>query len=60
MIVDPNEFLNPFRTKLVQKLNTLANTTGNDHEEIIKRLLAKPFKIPIEGYTGDFLKLYKN
>lgn len=52
MVVDPNEFLNPFRTKLVGKLNNLATTSGNEHEEIIKRLLAKPFKVPIEGYTG--------
>ncbi|KAI1722644.1 type III restriction enzyme, res subunit family protein [Ditylenchus destructor] len=49
---DPREYQSPYLTMYVEKFSSLANASKNEHEEIIKRLLAKPFKIPIKGYTG--------
>lgn len=54
---DPHEYYSPYRIKFIAKLAPLSITTGNEHEEMIKKLLAKPFKIPIEGYTGKIAKI---
>ncbi|KAH7697242.1 RAD54 DNA repair protein [Aphelenchoides avenae] len=34
------------------KLEAVFSSDQNEHEAIIQRLLAKKFKVPIEGYTG--------
>uniref|UniRef100_A0A914VVU3 DNA repair and recombination protein RAD54-like n=1 Tax=Plectus sambesii TaxID=2011161 RepID=A0A914VVU3_9BILA len=56
---DRAEFVSPFRKMLLDKQEEVDRPTASygeqadAHEEFIKKLLSRPFKVPIEGYTGN-------
>ncbi|XP_041791523.1 DNA repair and recombination protein RAD54-like isoform X1 [Chelmon rostratus] len=45
--------ISPFRKPLKQLINPPACMDGNKHEEFIRSILSKPFKIPIPNYAGS-------
>ncbi|XP_076582871.1 DNA repair and recombination protein RAD54-like [Chaetodon auriga] len=45
--------ISPFRKPLKHLNNRPACVDGNKHEEFIRSILSKPFKIPIPNYTGS-------
>nr|XP_020476561.1 DNA repair and recombination protein RAD54-like [Monopterus albus] len=45
--------ISPFRKPLTQLSNWPACMDGDKHEEFIRKILSKPFKIPIPNYTGS-------
>jgi DNA repair and recombination RAD54-like protein len=50
----PSQFLSPFRKPLTT-LSPVSNgdATLNSHEALIRKVLSKPFKVPIPNYTGS-------
>lgn len=64
---DASKFISPFRKPLVNTTNSIAPTTANtttgassaststlsEHDQFLKSLIHKQFKIPIPNYTGS-------
>ncbi|KAK0425173.1 hypothetical protein QR680_009071 [Steinernema hermaphroditum] len=46
-----DSYLSPYRMMLVNAIES-PGTSKSDHEAIFQKLLAKPYKVPIAGYTG--------
>lgn len=44
--------MTPLCQAVTAKIEAVFNAENSEHEAIIQRLLSKPFKVPIEGYTG--------
>ncbi|KAI2663215.1 DNA repair and recombination protein RAD54-like [Labeo rohita] len=46
-------YISPYRKPLTPLTNRPLCTDGNEHEAFIRKILSKPFKIPIPNYTGS-------
>ncbi|XP_051567327.1 DNA repair and recombination protein RAD54-like isoform X2 [Myxocyprinus asiaticus] len=45
-------YISPYRKPLTQLANRPVCVDGNEHEAFIRKILSKPFKVPIPNYTG--------
>ncbi|CAD6186197.1 unnamed protein product [Caenorhabditis auriculariae] len=48
---DKEELMDPLRFKLVESISKSLASDSSAHEAILTKLLAKPFKLPMEGYN---------
>lgn len=46
-------YISPFRRPLTALTNRPLCTDGSEHEAFIRKILSKPFKVPIPNYTGS-------
>jgi len=52
----PQAFISPYRKPLLLNKNANNNSiSSSPYEQIISKLLSKPFKIPIKDYNGPTL-----
>lgn len=56
-VCSPQQFVSQYRKPLESLQNIPDNTTDglSSHEALIRRILSKPFKVPIPNYTGSTL-----
>ncbi|MFH4976487.1 hypothetical protein AB6A40_003196 [Gnathostoma spinigerum] len=48
-----DDLMSPYRTMFIDGMDELVNQEREAHEAVVRKLLSKPFKVPIPGYVGS-------